>query len=160
MAQDVLEHLDDFTNAVKEMYRISTHGAIWEIQVPHWNCDIAKDDPTHKRAITPGTFRLFDMKRCLDNISAGRAESTLAIDANIDIEVCETKIEMTEQSKERFAQNNSTQEEIDFSINHLNNVALSTMILIQVHKPPRYNDNDIEKVIDAYYEKSNRTQEG
>ena len=153
VAKDVLEHLDDFVNAVKEMYRISTHGAIWEIQVPHWNCDIAWDDPTHKRVITPGSFRLFDMKTCIENISHGRAESTLAVDENIDIEVCETKYEFTEEWKRRFMESKASQEEIDYSMNYMNNVALSTKLLIQVHKPPRYNENDIEKVIDEFYNK-------
>jgi hypothetical protein len=53
VAKDVLEHLgdssEDFLNILKEMYRVSNDGCIWEIQVPHWRCDSAFDDPTHRR---------------------------------------------------------------------------------------------------------------
>ena len=51
VAKDVIEHLDDPVHAIKEMYRVSENGAIWEIQVPHWRCDTALDDPGHKHLI-------------------------------------------------------------------------------------------------------------
>lgn len=148
VAKDILEHLDDLVHTITEMYTVSKHGAIWEIQVPHHNCDIAYDDPTHKNVITPTTFKLFDMKRNLDYIKDGKAESTLAIEHDVDIEVCEVNYEFTDPWKKKFAETNASQEEIDYALNYFNNVALCTKVLVQVHKPPRYNKQDIDKVID------------
>lgn len=148
VAKDILEHVDNLVHVIKEMYTVSNHGAIWEIQVPHHNCDIAYDDPTHKQVITANTFRLFDMKRNIDFLKDGKAESTLGIENEVDIEVCEVKYEFTDPWKQKFAETNASQEEIDYALNYLNNVALSTKILVQVHKPPRYNIDDINKVID------------
>lgn len=153
VAKDILEHVDDLVNVIKEMYRISTHGAIWEIQVPHWRSDLLLDDPTHKNHITPATFHMFDMKRTLENISRGLSHSYLAIEHKVDIEVCEVNYEFTEKWKRMFAEKNATQADVDYALNYYNNVAESYKVLIQVHKPNRYNDSDINKVIDDRYNK-------
>lgn len=146
-AKDILEHLDDTVAAIKEMYRVSQHGAIWEIQVPHWRCDTALDDPTHKRFITPGTFKLFDMKKCMERLSDKKAESYLAIEHNIDIEVCQVEYDFTKPWLKTFKESNATQQDIDHALNFMNNVAESTKILIQVFKPARYNQTEIDNVI-------------
>jgi SAM-dependent methyltransferase len=152
VAKDVLEHVDDLIHVIKEMYRISSHGAVWEVQVPHWRCDNFIDDPTHKNAISARTFELFDMKKTLENLQRKLSHSYYAIEYNIDIEVCEVKYDFTDVWMRRFTESNASQAEIDYALNHMNNVAESIKILIQVHKGPRYNQADIEKVINEYCE--------
>ena len=152
VAKDVLEHLgetsDDFINIIKEMYRVSENGAIWEIQFPHWNCDVAYDDPTHKRALTIGMFQLFNKNHLLGKAINGDTESLLAFDADVDIEVCDVNFEYTPPFAERIKNKTITQDELNHALNHLNNVALSARVLIQVHKPGRVDDAEIKKVID------------
>jgi hypothetical protein len=153
VAKDILEHLgatgDDFIKVIKEMYRISGNGAIWEIVVPHWRCDTALDDPTHKRAITVGMFHLFNKRNLIQKAQNGDTESLLGFEHDIDIEVCDIQFEYTAPYEARMKQGKITQEELDYSINHLNNVALATRILIQVHKAGRYDHKDLEAVIAA-----------
>ena len=152
VAQDCLEHLGDtgkdFINIIKEMYRVSENGAIWEIQVPHWRCDIALDDPTHKRSITVAMFNLFNKRYLLDKATKGESDSLLAFEHNIDIEVCDTQFEYTPPYAERIKRGEIKQEELLYSLNHLNNVALSTKLLIQVHKPGRIDDAELKRTID------------
>lgn len=152
IAKDILEHLDDPYNTIKEMYRISRHGAIWEIQIPHHRCDIAYDNPTHKCRITPGTFRLFNMKDTLDKLSNGIHCDGLGLEDGIDIEVCEIKFDYIDTWLKKFQETNASLEEIDYAVNHLSNVVANVMILVQVHKPARYSREEIEKVIAQYDE--------
>jgi hypothetical protein len=151
VAKDVLEHLgntsDDFVEVIKEMYRVSHNGAIWEIQVPHWRCDTAIDDPTHKRLITLGMFHLFNKRRLIDRARLGESDSLLAFDYNIDVEVCDVQFEYTAPYAQRIKAGDISQEELSFALNHLNNVALSTKILVQVHKPGRIDQSELESVI-------------
>ena len=157
VAKDILEHLGDteeeFINVIKEMYRISENGAIWEIQVPHWNCDIAKDDPGHKRSITIGTMHLFNQQRQMERLRAKESDSLYAMEHDIDIEVCDVQFKYTEHWQQRIRQGQVTQEELTYAINHFNNVALSTIMLIQVHKPGRFGKkefiDEIEKQNDG-----------
>lgn len=151
VAKDVLEHLgntsDDFINTIKEMYRITANGGIWEIQVPHWRCDTAIDDPTHKRLITIGMFMLFNKKIQMQKILTKSSDSLLAFEHNIDIEICDMKFEYTEPYKEKMKEGTITQEQLYFDLNHLNNVAVSMILLIQVHKPGRYDDTDLKNAL-------------
>lgn len=152
VAKDILEHLgnsqEDFIQIIKEMYRITANGGIWEIQVPHWRCDIALDDPTHKRLITLGMFSLFNKRIQIEKARTKSSESLLAFEHDIDIEVCDTKFEYTEPYKERMRQGKITQEELHFAMNHLNNVIMSTILLIQVHKPGRYDDKEFKNALE------------
>lgn len=151
IAKDILEHLgktgDDFVNVIKEMYRISENGAIWEIQVPHWRCDTALDDPTHKRVVTSNMFNMFNKNMQLQKIKRGDPDSLLAFEHNIDIEVCDVQFEYTQPFADRIKAGSISQEELTYALNHLNNVALSSRILIQVHKPGRVDDAEFQKVL-------------
>jgi len=153
VAKDVLEHLgekpNDIVKIVKEMYRVSENGAIWEIQSPHWNCDTAKDDPTTVRPITVTMFQMFNKKVTYENIESGSGESTLAFDEDIDIEVCDVNFEYTPPFAKRIKDKQITPDELSYALNHFNNVALSTRILIQVHKPGRYDLSELKKAINA-----------
>ena len=155
VAKDVLEHLgntgEDFVNIIKEMYRVTANGGIWEIQVPHWRSDTALDDPTHKRVITIAMFELFSKRKTLDSVKFNKSNSVLAFEHNIDIEVCDVQFEYTQPWKEQI-KNNIPQEELLYALNHINNVALSTRLLIQVHKPGRIDDDEFEKAINERQE--------
>ena len=56
----VLEHLNDFLQAMEEIYRILKPEGIVEIRVPHFGSSAAWTDPTHKHAFGVGTFFYFD----------------------------------------------------------------------------------------------------
>lgn len=147
VAKDILEHLgntgQDFINVIKEMYRISDNGAIWEVAVPHWRCDLAIDDPTHVRLITSTTFKLFDQKRCIEMAQRGHSESYLSIENDIDIEVCDTQFDFVGMWQDKLARKEITPEELDIALNTMNNVAESMRVLIQVHKPGRATKEEI-----------------
>ena len=151
VAKDILEHLGhdgvNFIDIVKEMYRISNNGAVWEIQVPHHRCEIAWDDPSHVRVITPNTFRLFDKKRSYEKIVASDSDSYLAFLHDIDIEVCDVKYEFTDAWQKAVESGQAKEEQLEYAMNHLSNVILSTKILIQVHKPGRYTTQEAHDAV-------------
>jgi hypothetical protein len=152
VAKDILEHLgdtsSDFIKAIKEMYRISHNGAIWEVQAPHWRCDIAIDDPDHKRLITMGMFNLFNKRMILEKLRDGGSDSALAFDHDVDIEIADMQFDYTKPWEERLRKREITQEELTYALNHFNNVALSVKYLIQVHKPGRNDFSEYEKLIE------------
>ena len=60
LAENVIEHLDNFLNAMEEIHRISSKNAKVKISVPYWNSSFAYIDPTHKRSFHELTFSFFD----------------------------------------------------------------------------------------------------
>ncbi len=60
LAENVIEHLDDFLKAMEEIYRISSIGSKINISVPYWNSSFAYIDPTHKKSFHELTFTFFD----------------------------------------------------------------------------------------------------
>lgn len=151
VAKDVLEHLgdtsEDFLRILKEMYRVSDNSAVWEVQVPHWRCDIAVDDPTHKRLITLGTFMLLNQKKNYDRMRENQSDSLLAFEHDIDLEVCDVKFEYLPHWEERLKKGEISEEELNYALNTFNNVALSMKLLIQVNKPGRVSKAEIEHLI-------------
>jgi len=154
IAKDVLEHLDcDFVKLIKEMYRVSYNGAIWEIQVPHWRCDVSVDDPTHKKQITPGMFNLFNKKIQIEKIQSGEPDSFLSFENDVDIEICDLQFEYTHPFKEKIKKGEISEEELVYTLNHLNNVASATRILIQVHKPGRIDNDEFRRAVESILNK-------
>ena len=143
VAKDALEYLDDFISTIKEMYRVSSNGAVWEIQVPHWRSNIALDDPTYKNIITVGMMHLFNKRHLLDRAKAGYSDNYPAFDHDIDIEVCDMNFALTPEWQKRVDDGAITEEELQRALNELNNVAESTRMLIQVHKPGRVTFDEI-----------------
>lgn len=158
VAKDILEHLgntgEDFIKILKEMYRVSTTGAIWEVIVPHWRCDTALDDLTHKRLITFNMFNMFNKRLQFEKAHNGEADSLLSFENDIDIEVCDVQFDYTHVWQERMRAGQVTEEELIFALNHYNNVAVSTRLLIQVHKPGRVDDTELKRVIDEKFNNS------
>jgi hypothetical protein len=151
VAKDILEHLgdsnEDFINILKEMYRVSENGAIWEVQVPHWRCDTALDDLTHKRLITLGMFNLFNKRMLIERVRQGQSDSLLAFEHDMDIEICDIQFDYTTPWKNKFSSGKITQEELNYALNHFNNVALSMRLLVQTHKPGRIDDEELKRVL-------------
>lgn len=151
VAKDILEHMgetgDDFTETIKEMYRISENGAIWEIEVPHWRCDLALDDPTHKRLITLGTFKMFNQKALKERIQKFGSDSRMAFDHDIDIEICDQQFEFLPHWKEQRRMNKISDDDLNFALNTYNNVASAMRLLIQVHKPGRVSKEDLDELL-------------
>ena len=149
IAKDILEHLGHsgvkFEDIIKEMYRVSGNGAVWEIQFPHWNCDIAKSDPEHVRLLTIDTFKLFDKKRCYDKAVAGETDSYHAFTHDVDIEVLEHLLEFTPSVQQGVSEGKISEEQLEYLINHLNNTVLSVKLLIQVHKPGRHTRQELDR---------------
>ena len=147
VAKDILEHLGDtpahFIKILQELYRVSNNGAVWEVQVPHARCDHAFDDITHKRQLSPESFRLFDRKEMYDRRKQNMSSSPLAFEHDIDIEVCDVKYEWTSLVREKLRNNEIDANEFNIMLNTLNNIAESTRLLIQVHKPGRYSVQDL-----------------
>ena len=141
VAKDILEHLGntskDFIRVIQEMYRISTNNAMWEVQIPHHRADIALDDPTHVRLITPTTFKLFDQKRAMALIENGQSESRLSLQYRVDIEVCEVQYQWSRHWLDKLNKKEITEDQLWEALATYNNVAMSTILLIQTHKPAR-----------------------
>ena len=148
IAKDILEHLGnddtDFVNILKEMYRISDNGAVWEVQVPHWRCDVALDDPTHKRLITLGTFMLFNQKKNFERIKQNQSDSMLAFEHDMDLEVCDVQFEYLPHWDSKRKSGQISEEELNYALNTFNNVALSMKLLIQVNKPGRVSIEEVK----------------
>lgn len=151
VAKDVLEHLGDTSNdylrIIKEMYRVSDNGAVWEVQVPHWRCDVSVDDPTHKRLLTLGSFMLLNQKKIFERIKENQSDSLLAFEHDIDLEVCDVQFEYLPHWEERRKRGEITEEDLNYALNTFNNVALSMKLLIQVNKPGRVSMPEIESFI-------------
>ena len=60
------------------------------------------------------------------------------------------QFEYTDPYQQRISAGKITQEELNYSLNHLNNVALSTRILIQVHKPGRIDYTEFKRALDGH----------
>ncbi len=57
---DVLEHSKNFLGVLSELYRISKHGCIIKISVPHFSSDNMYSDPTHTIFFSSRSFNYFD----------------------------------------------------------------------------------------------------
>jgi hypothetical protein len=122
---------------MKEMYRVSQHGAIWNIQVPHHRCDLYWDDYTHVRVLTPKTFRMFDQQFNFQTIERKLSESTFGLYHNIDIEITDVQYNMTGYWQQQMQSGMIGSAQLDINLNTLANVAESVNITLVVHKPGR-----------------------
>jgi hypothetical protein len=91
----VLEHLGAdpavFIGIFRELYRVCAPGAVVKIAVPHPRHDHFLGDPTHVRVVTPEVLSLFSKKNCASWAKSGAANTPLALYADVDFELRETK---------------------------------------------------------------------
>jgi len=72
LANDVLEHLENFIEAMEEIHRICRDGAVIRITVPHFSCSNAYTDPTHQRTFGYFSFDYVTGDNELDFYTSGR----------------------------------------------------------------------------------------
>lgn len=60
LVQHVLEHLDDVTETMQELWRITKKNGIIDVAVPHFASVNAVKDPTHKNFFALATFQFFE----------------------------------------------------------------------------------------------------
>lgn len=140
-ADNVLEHLGptpkDFTNIIKEMYRVSKDGAEWYINVPHHRCDLQWDDYTHVRTLTAKTFMMFDQTVNKESIKRNLSDSTFGLYHNVDLEVTDVSYNIVNYWLQQKDAGMLGPAQLDLKLNTLSNVAESVNIFIKVHKPGR-----------------------
>jgi predicted SAM-dependent methyltransferase len=140
-ADNVLEHLgktpENFTNIIKEMYRVSKDRAEWTVCVPHHRCDTFWDDYTHVRVLTEKTFRMFDQENNYKSIQNQTSDSTFGLYYDVDLEVVDVRYNIVDYLKQQLQDGMIGYKELDIKLNTLANVAESVVIHIKVHKPGR-----------------------
>jgi hypothetical protein len=143
-ADNILEHLGQsprqFTNIMKEMYRVSQDQAEWYICVPHHRCDLHWDDYTHVRTLTEKTFRMFDQAVNVDSIRRGLSDSTFGIMHDIDIQVVDVSYNLVNYWKELQQEGMIGAKQLNINLNTMSNVCESINIFARVHKPGRFKD--------------------
>ena len=130
LATHVLEHVGAtpavFMRVMQELYRVCRNGALIHVTVPHPRSDSFLDDPTHVRAITPGTLALFSKAACEEWKRRGCANTPLALYAGVDFALRQVTV-VTEQ-KYRDAP------DLDDLIERCNNVAAEYRMVLEVIK--------------------------
>lgn len=58
-AYDVVEHVADLPHLMEEVYRVLKPGGLLMVTTPHFSCDNAYADPTHRRALSLRSFDYF-----------------------------------------------------------------------------------------------------
>ena len=151
MAKNVLNYLgdttDDFIRIIKELYRVSDHGAIWEVEIPHWRCDIALDDVKAKRVLTLGSFMMFNQKVMYHRLENNMTNSIMCYEEDIDLEMCDVQFEYLDHWNSKLKNGEITDEELNVALNTHNNVALSVKMLMQVKKPARHSLPEIQEFL-------------
>lgn len=122
-ATDFLEHILDLEFVLKEMYRISKHGALWIIRIPHFSSDSAASIQ-HKHFFTDVGFQFFspNLREVPgDNWNYGW---------NIWLETIKSEVIWHAGAKEQF----KTREELEFAKTYYRNVIDSIHFELKVIK--------------------------
>ena len=133
-----LEHIGQNSNVflqiIKEIYRICKDDAIVQINVPHPRHDNFISDPTHVRAITPMTLKLFDLE--LNQFwQANKFSNTpLAIYLGVNFKLIKTNTIVEEKYLKMLQNNVLTIEDLNILISERNNVAIDYNFTWQVIK--------------------------
>jgi hypothetical protein len=93
---------------------------------------------------------LFDKKRAYEKIVAGETDSYLSFLHDVDIEVIDTAYEFTDVARMAIDKGFLKEEQMELAMNAWSNIILSTKILIQVHKPGRYNAKEAKAAAQAH----------
>jgi hypothetical protein len=148
VAKDILDQLGSSTveikDIIKEMYRVSENGAVWEVQVPHHRSDLALANPTPCGPITPGMFELFNRKNIFDSLKHSNNKTPVGYELDIDLDVCEVKHIFNERWLEMIRNREINEDQLQAALSTQNNVADYTVMLIQIHKPGRYTVEELK----------------
>lgn len=126
----VIEHLgrdpDVFIGIFQELYRVCKGGAQIKIAVPHPRHDHFLGDPTHVRVVTPEVLSLFSKKNCAEWARAGNANSPLALYADVDFELRETRWVIEKEFVDK--------PNVEHLAKHWNNVVQEIRMVLEVIK--------------------------
>ncbi len=138
LLKHVLEHLGEstetFMNIVRELYRICKPNATIHIIVPHPRHDDFLHDPTHVRAITNGTMRLFSKTANRKWQEKGYANSRLGLYLDVDFDTVKTEMVPAGQWAVKFAKGEITPAQLDEAASMYNNVIKEIKLWLVVRK--------------------------
>ena len=120
---------------MKEVYRISKHGAEILINVPHPRHDNFLGDPTQVRPVTPAVLGLFDKELNDCHISKGESNTPLAHFLGVDFKITAIETIVDEPYRTQLAEGKISWEEFERISNELNNVISDYRLKLKVLKP-------------------------
>ena len=135
-----LEHMgadaDTFFGIIRELYRICRHGAKVVIEVPHPRHDDFIGDPTHVRIINPRVLTLFSRKNNLRWKQEQRANTTLALFLDVDLELTDIVLVPDERYREQVIKGELTTQQLEALALERNNVVQEYRMTLRVIKEP------------------------
>lgn len=154
LAKDVLEYLCNkkvsYTDIIKEMYRISSNGALWEIGTSQVKNSRVTNIPGIAAPLTLENLKLFSRQAILEEIKIGAGSSLTAFEEDIDIEVIDMKVKLIDPFDTQIKNGTASEQEINFAIYHYNNIIKEQNFLVQVFKPPRVTEKTLtENIFDG-----------
>ena len=137
------------------MYRISENGATWEIKIPNAMSALCDSQIGTKRKFSINYFLNLDQKTLMDeHIVKNNINNLFAYKEKIDVEIVDVSLEYNNVWKKRLEEDVINPQQLNEAQKQLCNVVDYYTILMQVHKPPRYNDEEFESVIKKVVENS------
>ena len=144
-AHHILEHIGSgFIPLMIELWRVSEHGCLLDILVPHHFHDNFYGDPTHKRPITVSGMDLFSKKSNIKHIADNNSYNGLALKFGIDFDLEHYEFEPDPFYKplidriEALRKAGTLKDDDAFTFQRLmregNNVALNTIIKMRAVK--------------------------
>lgn len=134
----VLEHLgaqcDVYFGIIKEIYRISRHGAKIHIIVPHPRHDHFLWDPTHVRPITVEGLQMFDQALNRRWINNKFANTPLGIYLGVDFRIVSYQYILDPLYHKRFQKGEVDAQKLGELLRTHNNVCKEVNIELIVHK--------------------------
>lgn len=144
VASHCLEHVgatsETWIGILKEIWRVCKPGAHVAIMVPHPRHENFMHDPTHVRVITPIGIAMFSQERNLADLRSGGQETKLGLFSGIDLEVVDVGYDLMEPWRSALASGERSREQVEWDLEHMNNVCYQTRILVRVVKPGRGED--------------------
>lgn len=156
-AKNILQYLNNPEDTIKEMYRISENGALWEIKVPD-SAAYTSDSQIHfNRKFNLEFFENFDQRKLMDNkIVKGYIDNLFAYKEKIDLEIVDVSFEYHPEIIRKINSGVIQLEHVMEMQRTLRNINLYTTILIQVNKVPRYNDEEFENKLNNIIQKKGK----
>ncbi len=134
----ILEHIgrdsDTYNSIMKEIYRISSHGATIDIRVPHPRHDHYLADPTHVRPITKLGLELYDKELNLKWKKEGSSNSQLGLIHNVNFKIINIIITLEKKYHDLLNSKKINNLELQEYINKYNNVVIETNFFLKVIK--------------------------
>jgi len=134
----ILEHIgkdpDTYNSIMREIYRISSNGAIIDIRVPHPRHDHYLADPTHVRPITRLGLELYDKELNKQWKDRGCANSQLGLIHNVNFKIIDITITLEKKYHDLLKSKKISDTELQEYIDKYNNVVIETNFFLKVIK--------------------------